>query len=429
MRLMSSRRALLSGNAELKVKPTLDLDFLSGTLDPRITFTRSTTGTRFNSAGALETVAINGPRIDYDPVTLADKGLLIEEQRTNSIRNNMMVGAVAGTPGTLPTNWGRVLGGITQTVVGTGVENGITYIDVRFNGTTTGTSLGVRFESNVFVATAPGQTWAASVFCRLVGGSTSNISTVTLHVQGLNASGTSNTDSYSKSLMSVLNVSSLAQTRTSAVFTFADATTAFSRPQVAMSFVVGAAIDITLRIGMPQFEQGAFATSTIPTSGAVATRSMDVAVMTGTNFSSWYNAVEGTLISQYDYNTTSILNLCAFSLDDGTSGNTIVNATATPNIDRVLATAGGASQANFGNFSYAVGQVVKRAVAVKLNDAATTANGSAVSTDNAFVMPSPTQLVIGAAGYFSTSRINGHIRRITYYPRRLSDKALQKLTQ
>ena len=64
---------------------SLNLDFTSGnqSLDPRITFTRASTGTRINASGVMVSEAINGPRFDYDPVTLQPKGLLIEEQRVN----------------------------------------------------------------------------------------------------------------------------------------------------------------------------------------------------------------------------------------------------------------------------------------------------------------------------------------------------------
>jgi hypothetical protein len=55
---------------------------------------------------------------------------------TNSIRNNTMVGAVAGTPGTFPTNWGLANGSaLSYSVIGTGVDDEISYIDVRFFGT------------------------------------------------------------------------------------------------------------------------------------------------------------------------------------------------------------------------------------------------------------------------------------------------------
>lgn len=64
-------------------------NFLDGSINPNFggatpTFTRSgATATRVNSAGLIEVVAADTPRFDYDPVTLAIRGLLIEEARTN----------------------------------------------------------------------------------------------------------------------------------------------------------------------------------------------------------------------------------------------------------------------------------------------------------------------------------------------------------
>ena len=70
--------------------PSLNLDFTTGTLDSRITFTRTqgttTAATYYNSSGVLSYAAANTPRFDYDPVTLAAKGLLIEETRTNVLK-------------------------------------------------------------------------------------------------------------------------------------------------------------------------------------------------------------------------------------------------------------------------------------------------------------------------------------------------------
>ena len=65
-------------NAELQAltalpaaPPALDLDFTTGTLDPRITFTRAGSATYYNSAGVLSTAATNVARFDHDPVTLS----------------------------------------------------------------------------------------------------------------------------------------------------------------------------------------------------------------------------------------------------------------------------------------------------------------------------------------------------------------------
>lgn len=110
----------------------LNLNFLGGVLDSRVTFTRGTTATRVNASGLIESVAINGPRFDYDPVTLAAKGLLIEEQRTNLFLNslidgtslstqNVTVTAVAHTISFYGTGTITLTGAATATVTGTGV--------------------------------------------------------------------------------------------------------------------------------------------------------------------------------------------------------------------------------------------------------------------------------------------------------------------
>lgn len=64
-------------------RPSLDLNVLSGPLDPRITFTRASNGSYFDSAGVLQIASTDVPRFDYDPATLAAEGLMIEPQRTN----------------------------------------------------------------------------------------------------------------------------------------------------------------------------------------------------------------------------------------------------------------------------------------------------------------------------------------------------------
>ena len=71
------RRAMIGDGS------TLSLDFTTGVLDSRLTFTRSTTGTYINSSGYVTSAAINAPRFDYDPTTMTPRGLLIEGSASN----------------------------------------------------------------------------------------------------------------------------------------------------------------------------------------------------------------------------------------------------------------------------------------------------------------------------------------------------------
>ena len=79
---------------------TLSLDFTTGVLDPRLTFTRAAnTATVINSSGLVQTVNANTPRFDHDPTTLEPKGLLIEGSATN-----LMTYSEAFTPDWTDTN-------------------------------------------------------------------------------------------------------------------------------------------------------------------------------------------------------------------------------------------------------------------------------------------------------------------------------------
>lgn len=77
-----------------RVLPRMSLDFTTALLDSRVSITRAlNTSTAVNSSGVIATVNANLPRFDYDPTTLACKGLLIEETRTNLVLNSLLNGA------------------------------------------------------------------------------------------------------------------------------------------------------------------------------------------------------------------------------------------------------------------------------------------------------------------------------------------------
>ena len=73
-------------------KPTLDLNFAAErSLDPRITFSRSSIGTYMDATGILRYAAEDEPRFDHSG-TGESLGLLIEEARTNELKNSDLSG-------------------------------------------------------------------------------------------------------------------------------------------------------------------------------------------------------------------------------------------------------------------------------------------------------------------------------------------------
>jgi hypothetical protein len=396
---------------------------VSKTFSQIITFTRASTATFFNSAGVLTSAAIDAPRLDYNPSTLAAQGLLIEESRTNSIRNNTMVGAVAGTPGTLPTNWvtiGGGLGTLTQQIVGTGTSNGITYIDVKISGTTSTTSFGIQFESFTQIAALSGQTWTGSFWVSRVAGANTNISSVNIRVHERDVAGVS----LGNTSVDFLSTLSTTLTRNAVTRTMASASTAFVTSDVLFIFASGVAIDITLRIGLPQLELGAFATSVIPTTTTALTRAADVASVN--TLSPWYNASAGTLYAEASVTSTDAANKFAAALSDGTTSNYIAvfrQSDAQP-VGQVQVTT---TQAALGTgATWTTTTPRKLALAYATNDFAFSVNGSAALTDSSGTVPTVNQLQLGVIG--SSQRLNGYLSRVTYYPRRLSNAELQAIT-
>lgn len=402
------------------IRPTLLLDFVnSRSVDPRITFTRASAATRTNDRGLIETVAANVPRIDFDPVTLACRGLLVEETRTNYITNNTMQGAVVGSPGTTPTGWSAPStgSGLTRTVVATGEEDGISYVDIRFEGTPTITVMSFIPAGINATAAASGQTWALSIYLRLVGGSFANTA---LGLQIVETDGTTTTASSVGPC--VATGAPLVTQRFVYAATLSNAGTTHVQPRIRIGLTIGQPTDFTLRIGLPQLEAGGFATSVIPTAGAAATRAADVAVMTDSNFSSGYRQGEWTLYAE----SSSFMPSANYSVV------ALLNGTGAPYLGRHLTNSRGfgpAASIDAGNGTYQADVVVKQAMAARVNDYALATNGGTIfadtTTDN---LPTDvSSLWIGNRSSLN-SPLNGHIRRIAYYNKRLSNAELQALT-
>ena len=128
--------------------------------------TRGSTAGGYDAAGSYLELAASQPRFD------ASGGLIVEEARTNAIRNPRMEGAVAGSPGTVPGYWTvTAITGLTRTL-STGVEAGAPYLDCNFAGTSTAAGYCVVMPEQVGAAAAvAGQSWTCAMNIALVAGS------------------------------------------------------------------------------------------------------------------------------------------------------------------------------------------------------------------------------------------------------------------
>jgi hypothetical protein len=415
--------------------PSLDLRFADNkslvdavTGASLVTFTRASDGMFVDSAGVIQTAATDVPRFDHNPTTGESLGLLVEEQRTNSITNNTGVGAVAGTPGTNPTGWFLTASanGISPTIVGTGVEDGIAYVDIQYSGTSTGAG-GVSILASLVTAitAATGQSWTGSAYVKVQAGSLVNLTNVLTSVNGRSAIGAG---LESVNLNYTPTSSRLGIQRQAVSITLANALTArISHTIFNAAYASGVAIDITLRIGLPQLEQGAFATSPILTSTAAVTRSADVASITGSNFSSWFNASENTMFAEGSSVGTQFPTFAEIS--DGTSANRLHYAYITSTLGGFIARSGGSTVAEIYPSVSTANR--KAAFAASVNNFAVSFNGAVPALDTNGAMPiSPSRMEIGNilnAG--ATNNLNGTIRRLTFWGQRLANSTLQSITQ
>lgn len=407
-----------------RVLPKLALDFTTASLDSRITFTRAlNTATRVNSSGNIEVVNADVARFDYDPTTLQCKGLLIEESRVNSLRNNTMQNAAAGTPGTYPTNWSRFtpLSGLTSSIEAVGVENGIEYIDVKLSGTPSGNgSFQVFFETGTSVAALTGEAWSLSSYLKIVGGSSSNV-TFRIGWDENNGSGGFVTNKASPNLSIT---SALARLSHSATLT-GGATVAYIFPWFAFNVTSGQAVDVTVRIGLPQAEKGAFPTSVIKTSTATVTRNADVATMTGTNFSSWFNASEGAFSMVWN-TPSSLIDCVPFTTNDNTDLNRIGCDVTSIGFGRIIVSNAGNLEAFGGNTGIVVGKNTI-CVGYKVNNFGIANNGGATTTDTSGTIPTVDRLQIGRR--LGSLYINGTVAKLNYWPQKITTAEIQAFSK
>ncbi len=414
------------------ISPSLSLNFArSKTLDPRITFSRTSTATRVNEQGLIEVVPADAPRFDhrYENGVVKSFGLLVEEQRTNLFTRSDIEGNIGEDPisAIIPYK-----------------ENGQSMLvsnDVFIgpNGLSAKHTKGSQGDSNIgyygynHTSEDLNKTHTVSLYVYIPSSQASGFTSTTVRIA---AEGTG---------------------VTSSVFGYADPTITDRWQRISATYIPTSAnfVGLVFRVGTSagryvytdawQLEAGSFATSYIPAAnGSQLTRNADNASITGSNFTEWYNQSEGTVYAdtrmvgvqtgRYDRLwaiTNSNLNFEGISIFLGGPGFSplgkyVASTTVTNSaIEQVGSLA-------YGNQSATNVPRAKYAFAFKENDANSSLNGEVYITDttvglSSFTTP-PDRLLIG-----QPQRFQGHscmtISQLTYYPRRLTNSQLQNLTK
>jgi hypothetical protein len=363
--------------------PSLDLRFADNkslvdavTGASLITFTRASNGTYVDSAGVIQTAATNVPRFDHNPITGESLGLLVEAQRTNLVLNSATFQPTSG-----------------------GTPAAYTVDQVAPDGTTTGsrqTAANPRtFVDYTGIANA---LYTFSFYCRVTSG------TAAFSIQLKNAT----TDTV------ITSDTGAVATTTWRRFTISG-TTAGATPGARVE-LIGVAPGLVF--WGDQLEEGAFPTSYIPTTTATVTRSADVASITGSAFSGWYRQDEGTFYGE------------ATGLSSGATITVRASADAGERIQFVnglgqtAVISAAAAQAIFGSPG-----TNKQAFAFKANDFAQKRVGVALETDSSGTLPVVDMATIGKFDFGGLDSLNGHIRRLVFWPVRSPNTTLEALTQ
>lgn len=387
-----------------RVLPRLALDFTTASLDPRITFTRTgNTATVTNADGSVSIVNADLPRFDY--LNGVCRGLLIEEARTNLLLNSVFDGAVAGTPGTKPTDWldlqvtgtiasvsaGIYAAGNAVRIVNTGTRRAFYRVQALLANTTYAYSI------RITVNSTPVAGFPRIQDCMNLAGGPAG-STVTYLLNGAAATATT----------------AIPNGQTSTVVAIIAVAATAGNVEVRWGLGVGSTVDGDVTLQMPQLEAGSFATSYIPTTSTALTRNADVATMTGTNFSDWYNASEGTLVGEYTTMSAVPSSRYGYAVSDNSTSNFIGQRQDSARV------------ATLGNTVVAVNSATnspnttfKSVIAYKKDDYAANANAVQLYTDNLGDLPAVNQLMFGDLETSTNRRINCWMQKFSFYNQRL----------
>ena len=406
------------------IRPSLNLDFArSRTLDPRITFSRTTTGTYMDSDGLIKVASADEARFDHRYVNgqLESLGLLVEESRSNLFTRS----DIEGTVGTQPIGMNLAGTGSGQSaVVSTDYYVGTNEQSCKHTRGTSGDNnvgyFGASVSANI--------NYAFSAWVYIPESQASNFSGkyIKFFMENTHNSRTSADADTSivgrwQRVFGVANVPA----------NNAGGGTLTSQTWVCRTDAANGSFFYT---DAWQLEAGSFSTSYINAEGGSSkTRNHDSVSMEGDNFSDWYNPTEGTIVLDctpvYDNSSYQYRRLVSIHNNSGSQTDVIqfIQTEASNQVSSAVWD-GSSFQTGFGK-TLLSGTRYKVAFAVKENNMNASYDGSIGTDDTSATLPVMTEMDIGSYTQFSSTRATTHYNSLRYYPRRLSNSQLQNLTK
>jgi len=391
-----------------------------------ITFTRASSATYFDATGTLQTATTDAPRFDYNPSTLAAQGLLIEEARTNLVLQSQdfattwtnsdsseSVNAATAPDGTLTAD--EIIENNATASHGMG-QSGISYV----SGITYTFSVFAKANSRSIIQIANGSgAFSALPYANF------NLSTGVVSATGGGATATIQDcgNGWYRCVMTATADATLSS------FVFLMLQTSETAVRLASYLGDGTS---SLYLWGAQVEAGAFPTSYTPTTTTAVTRAADVASVN--TLSPWFNSAEYTVYAEFQRDTTSgaaagggatVPRIWTFSTA-ATSAQIQARLFSSTGIEAVTS----GSPQGYAVSTWAEDTVVKTAVRYQVDNFAIDTNLGSLGTDtSAAAVTGSDQFTIGQARILAANGyLNGWMRRLTYYPRALSDAELAAIT-
>jgi hypothetical protein len=348
-----------------------------------LSVTRATSATRVNSAGLIESVASNVPRLDYTNGTCPS--ILVEPQRTNlALYSEDLNNA----------NWNKV-NNITVDSNASVAPDGNTTAD-RLNAIETISVL------RQFVNVSLGQTVTFSCYIKKSTGSP----TIKIRIEDqLIPYGNSNIDFVATNTWQKISV-----TRT----------VGLGVTQVSIDIFPDINSNGSVFIWGAQLEAGSYATSYIPTTSASVTRNADQIYKTG--ISSLIGQTEGTLF--IDFYHDGLLNYFPCSISNGLYNDAIYFEQYLGNMQFVIFDNGN-FQTAFNAGALSIGRH-KMAVGYKTNDTVFYIDGVLKYTDTSLTVPDCSRFDIGFVGGVSIDKTQTNLTAL--WKTRLTNTQLAQLT-